>query len=214
MLLFESLQFNRKNDIQYTSKGQANQGKFTKNSQLGFKYELINKNIEIFRNKMMESHQVNSQNIFKLEKSLKETERMYKEIFSERDNLLKENSLRQNSLNEIKEKYSNIVNDHDKLKEIYSNLKDNHHKLKNEFEDLLKKYETISTDIQEFMKSCFAKLKDKFPINRRSNKEKSFKEVIRLYTLKILYINIIYLLPIRLENSLDSKKKSLTISMS
>ena len=103
MLLYENLQFNKKGEVQYSnSKSQGTSSKqFTKNSQLGFKYELINKNIEIFRNKLMETHHLNTQNIFKLEKNLKETERSYKDVFAERDNLIKENSLRQNSLNEI-----------------------------------------------------------------------------------------------------------------
>jgi len=35
----------------------------------------------------------------------------------------------------------------------------------------------MSTDIQEFMKNCFAKLKDKFPVNKRPSKEKSLKDV-------------------------------------
>lgn len=102
MLLFESLQLNNKNNIQLnTNKSQTNPKQFNKNSQLGFKYELINKNIEIFRNKIIETHQLNTQNIFKLEKSVKESEKNYKEVFSERDSLIKENSLKLNSINEI-----------------------------------------------------------------------------------------------------------------
>ncbi len=100
MLLFESLQFNKGGNQPY-SNSKTVQKQFNKNSQLSFKYELINKNIEIFRNKIVENHQTNSQNVFKLEKSLKEAERNYKEIFSERDSLIKENSLKHNTLNEI-----------------------------------------------------------------------------------------------------------------
>jgi len=102
MLLFESLQLNNKNNIQLnTNKSQNNPKQFNKISQLGFKYELINKNIEIFRNKIIETHQLNTQNIFKLEKSVKESEKNYKDVYSERDSLIKENSLKLNSINEI-----------------------------------------------------------------------------------------------------------------
>lgn len=73
--------------------------------------------------------------------------------------------------------------DYEKLKEVYSGVKENHFKLKNEFEDLIKKYEGISNQFQEFIKICYEKLKNKFPINKRT-KENTFSEV----SLKFLII--------------------------
>lgn len=135
-----------------------------KNSnQFSLKYELIQKNFEILKNKIIENY--NSQHSIntKLEKSNFELEKQLNNSQIEKDKMIKDLTYNIQKLNEITDKYEEMASKYERLNETHSNLKETHAKLKTDFNDLNKKNENICQETQLFMNNCVNKLKEKFP---------------------------------------------------
>lgn len=133
------------------------------NNLFSLKYELINKNFEILRNKIIDNFNNSVNIISKLEKKNEDSEKLYKEILTERDSLNKEFSILKSKCTEETEIKEDLQIQNTKINEDYKNLKQNFIKLKNEFDELTKKNEAISTELQIFLNNVSSKLKDKFP---------------------------------------------------
>jgi hypothetical protein len=133
------------------------------NNLFSLKYELINKNFEILRNKIIDNFNNSVSIISKLEKKNEDSEKLYKEISTERDSVNKEFSILKSKCTEETEIKEDLQIQNTKINEDYKNLKQNFIKLKNEYDELTKKNEAISTELQIFLNNVSSKLKDKFP---------------------------------------------------
>lgn len=149
------------------TKGLLKRGSYSNNLQFGsqfsLKYELINKNFEILKNKMIEIYNSSITMISKLEKNNSELDKNSRELQTEKDAQLKELSITRQKLEDLIDRSDELLNENTKLNEEYKNLKQNYVKSKTDYEDVVKRNDAICGEIQVFMNNCYSKLKDKFP---------------------------------------------------
>jgi hypothetical protein len=144
------------------------------------KYELVNKNFEILKNKIIEYYNNSLVTITKLDKSKSDFERSYREISLDKDNLLKENSQIKSKNKDILERNQELEKEVQKTSEDNKNLKQSYVKIKTENEDILKRNDNIINEIQHFLRTIFDKLKEKFP--NMSQNEKSVQDYQCFYS--------------------------------
>ena len=145
-------------------------------SNFSLKYELINKNFDTLKSKIIENHNNNITIIEKIKKNLKENEISNNEIYDEKNKLAKENTSKSHNIIEQKDKIVKLTSDNEKIKELYNNQKENHSSLKKDYEDLIKKYESLYNDSFNFINNTYNKLKDKFEIDH-DNSESSLTKL-------------------------------------
>jgi hypothetical protein len=132
-------------------------------NQFSLKFELINKNFEILKNKISEQFREQRNLVNKLDKANQSLEKSLKDVTKERDNLMKETQIMKQQLMEFSQNNEELVVKHSKLTDSYTNLKESFVKVKTEFEDLIKKNTNICTETQLFLNNCSNKLREKFP---------------------------------------------------
>ncbi len=110
-------------------------------SNFSLKYELINKNFEILKSKIIENHNNKLHLIEKLKRNLKEQENVNNEIANEKTKYSKDNNNKNQVIIEQKEKLTKLTNEIEKTKEQLSIQKESYEGLKMDYQDLIKKYE-------------------------------------------------------------------------
>ena len=155
-------------------------------SNFSLKYELINKNFEILKSKIVENHNTKIHSIEKLKRNLKEQENVNDELSNEKTKYSKDNNNKNQVLVEQKEKLMKLSNEHEKTKEQLSLQIENHQGLKMDFEELIKKYELIYNEHNNLINNALNLLSTQFSSEDTNLINKSYENSV--YHINILEI--------------------------
>jgi chromosome segregation ATPase len=132
-------------------------------SQSNLKYELLNKNIEELKRKVLEYYNQSVSQIDKFQFNSSELERQYKNVLNERDVLTKDNTLTGQKIKDLLEKNEELYSDNEKLSESFNKLKESYNGLKYDHESLIRRNTDLMSDMESFLNNCYFKLKEKYP---------------------------------------------------
>jgi cell division protein ZapA len=133
------------------------------NSQSNLKYELLNKNIEELKRKILENYNNCVSQFEKLTLNSSELERQNKTLLAEKENLSKENTLNKQKLKEFLEKNEELYSDNASLSETLNKLRDSYNQLKFDYEGLIGRNSNLMNEMESFLNNCYFKLKEKYP---------------------------------------------------
>ena len=140
------------------------------------KYELINKNFDILKAKIIENHNNSISQIEKLKKNQKDQESKINELVEEKNKLSKENNSKTQISIELGDKLSKLNAEKENFKNLTLNQKDNLINLKKANDDLNNKYDSIYHEYQNFIINTLNQLNSQFSNEDMTSSKKYSKE--------------------------------------
>ena len=145
-------------------------------SKFGLKYELINKNFDILKAKIIENHNNSISQIEKLKKNQKDQESKINELVEEKNKLSKENNSKTQISIELGDKLSKLNAEKENFKNLTLNQKDNLINLKKANDDLNNNYDSIYHEYQNFIINTLNQLNSQFSNEDLTSSKKYSKE--------------------------------------
>ncbi len=149
-------------------------------SNFSLKYELINKNFEILKSKIIENHNNKVHMVEKFKRNLKEQENVNNEIANEKSKYSKDNTNKNQVIIDQKEKLTKLTNEIEKTKEQLSIQKESYEGLKLDYQDLIKKYEVTYNEHNNLINNAFNLLTTQFCSEDNNLINKSYENSVNI----------------------------------